>query len=658
MNRLIEQRRAAALILSLFLFSGVYSPRIAEAQPAVTGRWTTVPETMPINPVHAALLRTGTVLILAGSGNKPSQAGGPYQTAVWNPNTGSIATQNIPWDLWCGGTAFLPDGRAFWTGGTLSYNPFSGLRNTTLFDPVTSTFTRVADMAHGRWYPTNIALPDGRIATFSGYDEAGNANKTFEIYPDSWGSGKERPMNWPSTPPNYPRGHLTPQGDIFFSGWQRQSHRFNPQTLQWTYNVAVTRYTGTRRYGSSVLLPLRPDAYPARVLIVGGGVSGSATGTAELIDLSQGSPQWNYTGALHYPRVELNAVLLPNGRVLAVGGSAVNNTADSNGGGRFSEMYDPETGVWTVMDQQDDWRFYHSNALLLPDGRVASVGGNPKQGVYENSIEIYSPPYLYTSTGALASRPAITGAPTQIAYGASFDVSFTTQGSIAEAVLVRPGAATHAFDMEQRLVELEIASVLTGQLSLVGPPNANIAPPGYYMLFLINTAGAPSVARFVRLSASGSPPPPPPPPTGNLLANAGFESDAASWTGASGKIVTGTVHTGAKALQVRASSSSVVLITQVVPVQAGAGYRASAWIKTTDGYTAGASLQLQWLRTDGTAISSVAIGTLAGTQNWTQVAKSVTAPAGAVKVRCKLYGKAETDGVGTAYFDDTSLSRL
>ena len=495
---------------------------IAQAQPQVIGQWETRPELMPINPVHTGLLRTGKVLVIAGSGNDPGET--IYKWAVWDPAAGTeIDVQRMDWDVWCNGMSFLPDGRALITGGSKPYptNDFKGLRNTTLFDPETSRFSRVEDMAHGRWYPTNVALPDGRTATFSGYDETGNPNKTFEIYTVGSGWSAERPMNWPATPPNYPRVHVTPAGDLFFSGSQRQSQRFDPQTLQWSYDVALTQDTAIRRYGSSVLLALRPPDYSARILIAGGGVIGSATNSAEVIDVSRTPLQWNQTGALDYARVQHNAVLLPNGRVLAVGGSKTNNVPDANGGGRFSEMYEPETGDWTVMEQQTYWRFYHSNALLLPDGRVASLGGNPEQDSYEQRIEIYSPSYLYTSNGASAPRPTMTGVPAQIAYAAAFEVTTADPGAIQEAVLMRPGAATHAFDMEQRLVEIEIAAVLGGKLRLVGPPNANIAPPGYYMLFLIDSAGVPSVATFVRLGSTADSPgidpprpdtPPPPPP--------------------------------------------------------------------------------------------------------------------------------------------------
>lgn len=163
-----------------------------------------------------------------------------------------------------------------------------------------------------------------------------------------------------------------------------------------------TKHGTTRRYGSSVLLALRPPEYTAAILIAGGGTAGDATKSAEVINPSESVPQWQQTGFLNHKRVQQNAVLLPHGQVLAVGGLARNNVAE--GSGRISELYDPETGQWTDMAVQEYWRVYHSTALLLPDGRVASLGGNPEQGVYEQRIEIYSPSYLYTSNGTHARR--------------------------------------------------------------------------------------------------------------------------------------------------------------------------------------------------------------------------------------------------------------
>jgi hypothetical protein len=128
-----------------------------------------------------------------------------------------------------------------------------------------------------------------------------------------------------------------------------------------------------------------------------------------------------------------------------------------------------------------------------------AVGGNPERTVYEPHVEIYSPPYLFNADGSPAVRPVITGvSPSVIRYGTPFRITAPAAKSIRQVVLVRPGAVTHAFDMEQRLVRLNF-TVSYGLLSVTAPPNGNIAPPGYYMLFILNSAGVPSEARFVRL---------------------------------------------------------------------------------------------------------------------------------------------------------------
>ena len=161
-------------------------------------------------------------------------------------------------------------------------------------------------------------------------------------------------------------------------------------------------------------------------------------------------------------------------------------------------------------------RLYHSNALLLPDATVVLMGGNPQRGNYERRVEIYSPAYLFETDGTPAVRPTITGVtPGTVAYGAAFQVQTPNAANIASVVLVRPGAPTHAFDMEQRLVGLSY-TIGSGVLNVTSPPNGNIAPPGYYMLFVLNSAGVPSVARFVRLTAS----PPNQPPVATIVSPA------------------------------------------------------------------------------------------------------------------------------------------
>ena len=196
----------------------------------------------------------------------------------------------------------------------------------------------------------------------------------------------------------------------------------------------------------------------------------------------------------------MNATILPNGRVLAVGGSV--NDEDAVTASRNADLYNPATNTFSSAGVNVYPRLYHSGSLLLPDATVMLVGGNPTRGSYEQHIEIYSPPYLFNANGTPATRPTVNGVtPGAFGYGQVFQVAVSDPSSIASVVLVRPGAQTHAFDMEQRLVGLSF-SVGTGLLNVTAPPNGNIAPPGYYMLFILNAAGVPSVARFVQLSTS------------------------------------------------------------------------------------------------------------------------------------------------------------
>ena len=129
------------------------------------------------------------------------------------------------------------------------------------------------------------------------------------------------------------------------------------------------------------------------------------------------------------------------------------------------------------------------------------VGGNPSRGSYEARMEVYSPAYLFNADGTDAARPAIAGVTPAFGYGAMFDVQTPDASDVRSVVLVRPGAQTHAFDMDQRLIERSFTTGARG-LRVTAPPNGNIAPPGYYLLFILNSAGVPSVGTFVQLSAS------------------------------------------------------------------------------------------------------------------------------------------------------------
>ena len=497
-----RQLLTACLSLLLVIVAAVL-PSVGQAQN--TGQWSTLTYTMPINPVHAALLNNGKVLVVAGSGNYPANlTNGILQAAVWDPATGTISVQNVGWDMFCNGMVGLPDGREFVFGGTLQYDPFHGLATTATFDPSTSNFINQQSMAHGRWYPTGLVLGNGLVMVFSGSDENGNTNKAVELYTPNTGWSTQYLAGW--TPPLYPRLHLLPNGKVFYSGPGTSSALFDPIAHTWQTNVANTNYAGVRTYGTSVLLPLTPqNGYTPKVMIMGGG--NPATNTTEIINLSAATPAWAYSTPMSEARIEMNAVLLPTGTVLAVGGSV--NDEDSSTASLAADLFDPVAQTMKSAGSEAYARLYHSVSLLLPDATVWVAGGNPVRGTYETHMEIYQPAYLFTTNSfgqtVPATRPTITSVPASAYYGSTFQVQTPDAASISSVVLIRNGSVTHAFNMDQRMVGLSFTAG-SGVLTASVPSNTNILPPGYYMLFLVNNSGVPSVAKFVHIGASSPPP--------------------------------------------------------------------------------------------------------------------------------------------------------
>ncbi|MDT7813558.1 MAG: hypothetical protein QOJ42_3474 [Acidobacteriaceae bacterium] len=483
-------------------------PPAVLAQANVQGQWTTLSNTMPINPVHAALLNNGRLLVVAGSGNcPPSQAGCP-SGPPYGPSNGSgallldpvsgqtISQFSVSWDMFCNGMVLLDDGRPLIAGGTIQYDPFHGEPQAATFDPLANTFSNVQNMTHGRWYPTLVTLGDGRVMTFSGLNETGSTNPAVEFYSAESGWSGEYIAPW--NPDLYPRLHLLPNGKVFYSGAQTTSKLFDPSTNTWNTSVASTNYSQTRTYGTSVLLPLKPsNNYDPKVMIMGGG--NPATSTTEIIDMSASTPAWQYGPNMSQARIEMNAVILPNGKVLAVGGSL--NDEDTNTASLNADLYDPVSNTFSSAGANVYPRLYHSVALLLPDATVWLAGGNPSRGTYVRQMEIYKPAYLFNSDGTSATRPSITSAPSAVGYGNTFTVTTPDAASISSVVLVRDGAVTHAFGMDQRDVALSFTAG-SGALTVTSPQNGNIAPPGYYMLFILNQSGVPSVASFVRVTSA------------------------------------------------------------------------------------------------------------------------------------------------------------
>jgi hypothetical protein len=465
-----------------------------EAAPQTNGRWDTLTLLMPINPVHVALMHNGKVLVIAGSGNDPDNK--TLEAAVWQPGPDIVRTFRIDWDMFCNGMVIMPNGQPFVLGGTLKYDDFLGYRKTAMFNPATETFTNTPDMSGGRWYPTGTVLGDGTVLVLSGLnDTSGGVNTTVQIF--KAGAWTPAGTVFPG-PPLYPREHLLPSGKVFEDGANPNSQMFDPATKTWK-PVATTKFGKNRDYGTSVLLPLTPaNSFKPVAMILGGGPGGAnVTNTTELIDLSAANPQWVNGPAMVKPRIQLNATILPNGKVLVSGGSTEDEKPAT--GVLEAQLYDPASNSFASGSTMAFPRVYHSNTLLLPDATVAALGGNPERKVYEPHIEIYSPPYLFNGDGTPAKRPVISHVSSaNIGYGATFQVHSPDATGIKQVVLIRAGAVTHAFDMEQRLVGMTFTAQ-PGVLQVKAPADGNLAPPGYYLLFILNAQGVPSVAQFVHI---------------------------------------------------------------------------------------------------------------------------------------------------------------
>jgi hypothetical protein len=464
-------------------------PAFAAPDPAQVGAWSSrVP--LGIVGIHAALLHTGKVLYY----ELRDEPGTGSRARRFNPTTLASVSLDIPFnrDIMCSGMSFLPDGRLLATGGEPDDTSLPlGIGNpfTTLFRPSTNTWSDSDRMEFIRWYPSNVLLPSGKVLIIGGTaGPTGSDNfiKAMEIYDPTSDTVSRLPASADRWMGLYPKTFLLWNGQVFKAGPSSQTFRFDPVLNKW-FAVAEMQ-GGDRRRGSAVILS------GGRKVLTCGGVSleGQVIASSEVIDMSAAQPQWRVVDRLTQARNNHSLVLLPDGTVLCVGGGSVQAQWRSPVG--LTEMFHPDTETWTPMASQNTNRTYHSTAILLPDGRVISGGansGNPE----ERTVEFYSPPYLFRG-----ARPTISSvSPRRLRHGESCTISTPNASRIDRMVLLKPGANTHSMNFDQRHVELSFrtgAGFLTGRI----PTNRALVPPGYYMLFILNGSGVPSVARFVRIA--------------------------------------------------------------------------------------------------------------------------------------------------------------
>ncbi|MER6396478.1 galactose oxidase-like domain-containing protein [Kitasatospora sp. NPDC001603] len=506
---------------------------------------------------HIALLPTGKVLLFSFERieTNPEKEPAPTQTIgrenagrafLWDPakGTGTAAFKQVtppvvdmpdglgqerPAPFFCAGHSYLPNGMLGVFGGNLGGNGGTGAKLSLIFDPWTETWTRNPDMSVGRWYPSVVTGADGRQLIMSGQSELGWGTPTpvVERFP---AKGHPVPHLKTETPRNtpvdrfkadapftldYPHLFSLNDGNIYGFGRQAaEQWKFDP--VNETRSDLTARPDGRKRnYGSAVMLPGGVNG-PDSALVLGGDRDNPST-----LRFSNGS--WTAEKSRAFGRTQDDTILLPDGKLMTVNGAY---DIRDYGNGPYNPNADLKYRQVELRDDQGNWKLgpvqrlprgYHSNAVVLPDGRVM-VTGDELQQIANNpdidgtvsgipgttgpvtmngTIEIYEPAYLHQ-----ANRPSLDRGPTSpVGYDKKFLVTTSTPERAAKAVLLAPTTATHSVNTSQRQIELRLSSRAGNRLEFQAPPDAKAAPPGWYMLFLLDDKGVPSVAQWVQLGS-------------------------------------------------------------------------------------------------------------------------------------------------------------
>jgi Domain of unknown function (DUF1929) len=554
----------------------------ADAPPSQVGRWErkepadpTSPTTklaLPVPAINAILLPTGKVMLyaypLSSRPNLPPEKN-YSQMWLWTPGTDRLEevdppidpATGKPYNIWCSGNSLLPSGEVLVTGGNLEYMAgsqyYKGLNKVFTFNPWgdggRGTWVQQPDMLHGRWYPTQTQLPDGRVLIVSGLTEdAGRkSNLDVEMFTPAPELGGRGTVTKVSTQP-YDSTGLYPHTFVVSSGpsagkvllggpWNLDSWLIDPAALKPATATApdhpgwsqLPNGPGQRYAGNGVYVP-SPAGTPNHEALLLGGTDYTwydrngtqvpdqsqpgpwithPTNTSTYVDFDKLAQGWQPGATFNVARAHQNTVLLPDGSMVMVGGGV----GDSDPGQAVSaqqwlgtpeqrkvEIRSPLDGKWTLGPAQDETRAYHSTALMLPDGRVMSAGDDWNPDTSTDDAEFYDPPYLFQG-----ARPTLLEMPKAVPYGASFTVKASADAR--RVVLMAPSAVTHANDMNQHRLELATSGI-DGTLTATAPANADQAVPGYYMLLVLNAQGVPSSAGWIHLGFTTSQPTPGPGP--------------------------------------------------------------------------------------------------------------------------------------------------
>ena len=439
------------------------------------GRWSP-PRDWPVIAIHAALMADGRVVHYS----YPYHNDGS-DAVIWDPVADTFTDIDISQDIFCSGLSHLADGRLLTTGGNDYQCEFQGRRDVYTFDPFVETWTRQNSMRVGRWYPNNVTLDDGSVMITSGLGRNCETMAMMELFtPDGQISTVPQGQRYTAL---YPRMHLLPDGGVSHTGPEADTYVFDRDAPEWQY--VATTIGGYRWNGSVVPIPGNPSE-----ILSCGGEDGVVTNTCERIDFADPTPAWRTTGSMFFARGHGDLLLLPDATVLMIGGG----TDGLYGDPVFNaERYDPMTETWRLLPPYSLARMYHSTTILLPDGRVLIAGQDDGESSFK--AEIYEPPYLFRGR-----RPVVDDAPGAVAYGSTFTVTSRRARRVDAVRLVGLSAVTHSINNQQRLIELDFSVNGANELMVAAPVDGNLAPPGYYMLFVLNRRAVPSIAKMIQIT--------------------------------------------------------------------------------------------------------------------------------------------------------------
>jgi len=459
----------------------------------------------PIITMHLALLPDGRVMSFGTSTD--GKQGAMLEYTVWDPSlgTGPSSMLMLPnttlTDISCAGQTLMPaTGELLIVGGDRTIDGKRNYANSdvNVFDSTSNQLTKhVRSMAYQRWYATVVTTDSAEQVVLGGMVDRTTEPPvvypafTPEVYrPDAgWrtltgatdtAAFAARDEGW-----YYPRAWLAPDGRIFML-----AHSGNMFSVTAAGDGRIEQLPGSAGL-SSISLPSVMFA-PGKILSV------RNDRRAVVVDIGAATPSVGPAGEPTWDRRYGNATLLADGRVWLNGGSNTGN--DLAGAALSSEIWDPATSRWQAAASASKARLYHSASLLLPDATVLTGGGGSPGPLTNLDAEIYYPPYLFNpdKPGEFAPRPSIRSAPTVVSFGQAFEMTMDGLPDVSRVTMVRAGSATHSFNGDQRFIELGF--VRDGAtLRLEAPAQPTVAPPGFYLVFVFDSNGVPSVARVVRL---------------------------------------------------------------------------------------------------------------------------------------------------------------